>query len=153
LAWGSVLLIPTAAICIADGLRQVGAFLAPRRGPIGSMLVGATPALGFLATAATAASLYASLAPDRELYRTGVPLPLPGAIRLRVPPPQATALVWLRNEILDHCTSFVTFPGLPSLHFWTGIAPPNGFNVGTWMYLFDPEIQRGILKRIRGVER
>jgi hypothetical protein len=150
--WSSFLLVPVAAICIVDGARQLAAFLqASAAGS--SILRRVALVLGPAVALLLAASFYQGLEKERALYRTGVPLALPGTNRLHLPRPTAATLVWLRNGILEHCTMFVGLPGLPSFYFWTGQEPPNGFNVGTWMYLFPPEVQEGILERIRGVDR
>jgi len=153
ISWASFLLVPVAALCVADGLRELAVLLAARAPAFASRARRMAPALGLLAALGLATAFYRSQADDRALYRSGVPLPLPGSSRLRLPRAQVAALVWLRESILQHCSMVIGLPGLASLHFWTGLEPPNGFNVGTWMFLFGPEIQQDILDRVRPIER
>jgi hypothetical protein len=152
--WGSFLLVLVGALCIADGLRQVGGWLRASL-PLSAVarLRIASSLAGLALTALLAGWVYGGLERDRALYRNGVPLRLPGSSGLRLPPAQAETLQWVSDNLRRHCEVFVGLPGLPSFYFWTRQEPPDGFNAGTWMYLFAPEVQARTLARIRDVDR
>lgn len=70
----------------------------------------------------------------RKTYDLLVPLGLPGAERIHVPATQARYYHWLVQNIEANCDIFFGMPELPSLHIWTGIAPPAGLATDDWIH-------------------
>jgi hypothetical protein len=68
-----------------------------------------------------------------------VPLGLPGAARVRVSEGNAAAIHGLVTELQTRCTSFLVFPGVSSLYFWTGSQPPTLDLVPNWTRLISDE--------------
>ena len=90
---------------------------------------------------------------DRARYEQGAAIGLPGSTRLRLPSGEADTLVSLVRDVRDNCNALVTVPGLNSLYLWSGLRPPTGFNVTSWMYLLGPDIQARIVEKIRAADR
>jgi hypothetical protein len=83
-----------------------------------------------------------------EQYRVFASLDLPHADRIRLPRVQKRTYHALVNAIHANCDTFVTMPGFNSLYFWTQMAPPTGYNAGTWMTLFDAPTQQRVVDAI-----
>jgi hypothetical protein len=154
LMWGSFLLVLVAGICIVDGARQLSAaaklwgWTAPGR--TGWLL---SRAAAMLLAALVVRSILLPLRHEQALYRDGAPLLLPGASRLHLPVEQAALLRWVTGEIREHCSTFVSLPGMNSFYLWAEQEPPTSLNTGAWMFLLDPAVQARIVDRLRGVDR
>jgi hypothetical protein len=80
-------------------------------------------------------------------YRSGVPLDLPGARRLRLKPAQAEQLRALTGALRGNCRTFLTMPGLDSLYLFTGEPAPVELS-GPWPYFLSEADQRRIVQRV-----
>jgi len=141
--FSNVLLIVVVAVCLSDALREC----APQ-------IRGAIPARGVAATIVCLVLLSypVQVWRARNVYRSQTPLDLPGTGLVRIEPREAAAFTWLVRELKRNCDTFVAYPGLPSLHFWTGlpmpgpvIQPPGPLNSGQWTDLFSPAQQQSIV--------
>jgi len=84
-------------------------------------------------------------------YRDAVPLTLPGTWLVKTAPVQAAWYQSLTLYLANNSDAFVTFPGVNSLYFWTGIDPPSHINVTEWGLLSEAEIQL-IVDKLRVAE-
>ncbi len=112
-AWGALPLVPVGAICIGDGLLQLG--LTRIRLQLAAGLVFLTFAAGWLPT---------TWKDSRAAYASGLPLGLPGASLVRVPADQATPLRQVTQSIRDNCDTFISIPGLDSFYIFGQLQPP-----------------------------
>jgi hypothetical protein len=80
----------------------------------------------------------------RKTYNSLMPLDLPGAGRIHLAAAQARDYHWLVQNIEANCDIFFGMPELPSLHIWTGIAPPAGLGAGSWMVVYTDEDQAAV---------
>ena len=82
-----------------------------------------------------------SISGPLNAYRTAMPLALPGAERLRMPEHQVSCYRWLFHNVRAHTDTFLTLPGLYSLHFWIGVPPPTVDNFTHWFTGLDEKRQ------------
>ena len=80
-------------------------------------------------------------------YRSGVPLDLPGAHRLRLGPGHAEQLRALSGALRRDCRTFLTMPGLNSLYLFTGEPAPVELS-GPWRCFLSTADQRRIVERV-----
>ena len=149
--WGAFLLVPVAAICVFDGARQVGAWIARYDAPRVSRLIAATACvLSLLLAAAPVVKTFRS---SRRESLTNEPLGLPGAKHLRLPSAQASQLRRVVRMVNDHgCRTFIGAPGMGSFFFWTRRDPPTGLNATRWGYLFDRQMQERVVRDVARVD-
>ena len=84
----------------------------------------------------------------RRAYDELPSLNLPGAYRIHLPEDQARDYRWLVRNLDEHCKSFVGFPGIPSLYFWTGDDPPAGMDVNSWMLVYSDQQQEAVAEAL-----
>lgn len=149
-AWATFLAVPVAGVALADGWRGTRAALeaAGALGAAPGRLVGTALGLGLVAVAASGA--YATHRRLEAAYRQAMPLGLPGAERIRVPAEQAALYRFLAGALATRCRTFVTQPGLYSLHLFTGMDPPTRLNATVWMLLLSDAQQERIVDRLAG---
>jgi hypothetical protein len=137
-----VLLIVVAGVCLADALSEL-----PHH------LCQGVPAKGLAAliVACVLLSYPVQAWRARRTYDADTPMNLPGARRIRLDREGAATFQWLARELNQNCDTFVGYPGLPSLYFWTGMpmpgpakAPPGPLNAGSWTLLLTPPQQQSI---------
>ncbi|HEY7139172.1 MAG TPA: hypothetical protein VIE44_03665 [Methylomirabilota bacterium] len=147
-AWATFLAIPVGGLALAEGWRRTREALSATAmlGAASRRLVGA--ALGVGLAAVTASGAYATHRRLEEAYHHGVPLSLPGAERIRVPAEQAALYRYLVRTLASRCRTFVTQPGLYSLHLFTGMEPPTRLNATVWMILLSDAQQQRIVDRL-----
>ena len=145
--WGQLLLVLVGGVCVGDGLAQVSAAagtLAPGRrawsvsASVVVLLFGAWLAVKPLHRYSDEVAL---------AYRSGVPLDLPGAGRLRLPAAQAEQLRSVTAALKGRCRTFLTMPGLNSFYLWTDETAPVEMS-GPWEYFLSSDDQRRIVERV-----
>ncbi len=87
-----------------------------------------------------------------QFYASQEPLKLRGARHLRLPARQAATYRALTQYVEKECDTFVTYPGLNSLYFWTGKTPPTCLNCGAFVWLSD-EQQAQIVAALQTIRR
>jgi hypothetical protein len=124
-AWATFLLAPVGAVALADGWET----LAATRRSTGSgapFLRRAAPGVvAILLVALPAWWLYDVERLFWSTYHGGVPLALPGASGIHLPPGQAAVLRRLSERVAAECRTFVTWPGFASLYLFTRLEPPS----------------------------
>lgn len=154
--WSVFLVIPAAAIAIADGSRHLLALL--RRAVPVSISMRAMSRFSTMASVLALGGVFAlydaasGLAFVRAYYKSLTPLDLPGAHRLRVSYIHADWIHWTVDRVGTRCDGFVGMPGFASLYFWTRIPPPGLIN-NSWVLNLDDETQAAIVTRMRTCER
>jgi hypothetical protein len=113
LALGAVFLVPVGAICIGDGLIQVGLTRIRRQVATALLLL----ALGV-------SWLPMSWQQTRTAYKSSVPLGLPGATLVRVPADQAALFREVTQSLRENCDTFISVPGLDSFYMFGQLQPP-----------------------------
>jgi hypothetical protein len=88
----------------------------------------------------------------RRNYAGLEPLDLPGTGRIRLPGEAAELYQHLTQSLEKDCDTFVTYPGLNSLYFWTGKRPPTELNCTGWGQL-TPQQQQRILDALSQARR
>jgi hypothetical protein len=150
-AWGSFLLIPCGAICIADGLGDCVRWAGTRLRQPGQ----ASAVASWIAVACVGWVLYAVTYPSgvsfSERYRRSIPLGLPGAEHVRASAEVVATSQWLTGRIRERCPTFITMPGLDSLYFFTGQAPPTMLNASPWVTVFDDTTQQRVVEQVRAL--
>jgi hypothetical protein len=151
-AYGAVLLVPTAAICVANGVRDLR-LLAPSDSlrrvrrvavPVVAIVTGLVLVNAFLRS---------ELDHARDAYAHAVPLDLPGAERVHVDGSEAAALDQVSRLLADRCSTFVSLPGLNSFYLWARLDPPTWQNAGHWWNLLDRDAQRQVVGRSLRIHR
>jgi hypothetical protein len=150
--WGSFLLIPLGAICVADGARQLARAAGALAAPGWSPRLAGTAAVAVL-LAITLRGVVIQMRLERALYESNVALDLPGAARLRIPAAEAGPYRAVVADLRQRCTTHIGLPAVESLYLWTEQEPPTAANNSTWMFLFDAPMQARIVDRLRGIDR
>jgi hypothetical protein len=150
--WATFLFVPVAAILLTDGWRRAVLAVAPAAGPLARWAhpVGAVLALAMIALAAgtvrtTGQRLEAA-------YAAGVPLGLPGTEGIHVRAGQARLYRVLATNLAARCRTFVTMPGLNSLHLFSGVDPPSARNTTLWVALLSAAQQADVAERLARVD-
>lgn len=136
-AWATILLIPAAILNLIDARSMVVSRVDP-----GVRRATQVVLLTFVVVAYSAIFDPARLL---DKYNALSPLNLPGATRIRLGAQQVRVYQDLVKTIGDNCDTFATVPNFMSLHFWTGIAPPDGFASKMWIILVDHDTQRRLV--------
>ena len=130
-------LIVVAIVCMGDFFVWYGS----RRSVVSSSILRVGLAMALLCIPA----FYLLIAGiQRKTYNSLMPLDLPGARRIHVTAAQARDYHWLVQNIEANCDIFFGMPELPSLHIWTGLAPPAGLGANAWMLVYTNEEQAAI---------
>jgi hypothetical protein len=145
--WSALLLAPTGAICVANGVRGLAGSLRDQGVRRGLATVGAVAALCLLGFVANT-TLREPLDEARAAYDSRVPLGLPGAHDVRLDPTEVELYRRVTHEINANCRSFVMLPGMDSFYLWTGQEPPSGYNATGWTTLFDDAHQERVIEEI-----
>lgn len=139
LAVATLLLIPVGLLALWDALPVLRT--QPRLSPVFAAPVilrvfGCVLILGL--------SVFAQLriADVRAQYREAAPLVLPGSHWVRTNTAQAGWYQALSGFLPQQGDTFVSFPGVNSLYFWTGMQPPTAVNVTEWSLLDDGQIRQ-----------
>jgi hypothetical protein len=150
-AIAAVTFVPVGALCIADGLRilrtraELGGVEALAR--YGAVVLVLTIAL------ACKLGLDSIVRPgilNYQAYQHQPALNLPGAGRMHLPPSQDEtyeSLIALLQE--NHCTTFISYPGLNSFYLWSSLPVPKPQLPGPWMRLLGNERQQEAVAGLR----
>jgi hypothetical protein len=122
-AWSALTLVPVGALCLGDGLVQVG--LRRIRMQMATALVLIVLAVSWLPPV---------WHQSRFAYASSVPIGLPGASRIRVSAGQAARLRQVTQSIRDNCDTFISLPGLDSFYIFSQLPAPSPLPT-RWMWL------------------
>jgi hypothetical protein len=153
-AVGTLLLVVIYAICLRDAwialvatapLQQWQRSLSPTTAPLLRGLVGAGLLYLF-------AMVWCPPHLWRRTYANLTPLALPGAQAIRMEAEGAQLYQRLTEYLRTESDTFVTYPGVNSLYFWTGRRPPTQLNSTGWGQL-TPAQQAHILHALTQARR
>jgi hypothetical protein len=141
-------------VCLADGLRALAGV-----SRVHKMLAAMTPASRPLAQALAAAAVlflfanaWCKLPQVRREHASLLPLNLPGSRFVRMNEEVTTMNQQLARYLDTECDTFVSYPGINSLYFWTGKTPPTQINSTGWGQLTHAQ-QEQILGSLRHARR
>ena len=143
---GTVLFVPIGLIVLGDAQRQLrpSPHQETTRRSVGRR--AAFAALCVVVATATVGRV-------QRVYAAAVPLVMPGAGWVRATERDAARYWWLTTNLREHCDTFLTAPGVNSLHFWTGMPPVSTLNTTLWPILLDDGQQARVLAAARSVAR
>jgi hypothetical protein len=141
-------------VCLAQSLRVahgLGWLRAPRAhwAPRMAALVQALALVGLLAFFA---NWWCRLPEARRHYASLEPLGLKGSRLVRMDAETTELYRSLTAYLEAECDTFVTYPGINSLYFWTGKRPPTQLNSTGWGQLSHAQ-QEFILGSLQGFKR
>lgn len=148
LAWGSVLVVPLAAI----GAWEAAAFLKASFAvsPPAARRVGVASGVAVLALVAVLAARFVSVG---TRFREGQNLGLPGAELIRLPDRSAGLFRVITLNALAHADVLFSLPGMFSLNLWTDLPTPTHANVTHWFSLLDNTRQQAIVDALSAAPR
>lgn len=144
------LLIPVGALCVANGVRGLGAALPAgpdRRALAGFGAVAAVVLLWFVGNA----YLREPLRDAPAGYDGGFSLNLPGSEEIHVGEEEAQLYGEVTAAIDRDCPALVMLPGMNSFYLWSELEPPS-FTATGWETLFDDSRQSQVVADVRGIE-
>ena len=148
--WSVFLFISLGAICVSDGLTELGVSSFSLRLP--NARLATAGALG-MAIWVFLIGLAFPLRDNLAIYNSGTPIPAWGATRIRVGPGAAQEYAWLVSTIQKRCKTFIAIPGLGSLYLMSQETPPSWMTMGNWSFSLDAETQQRILDQVKSVPR
>ena len=149
----TLLLVPAAVLCLADVVRV----LASSHKAVASFSA-AKPQRLLLAKGLAACALvfvfaerWVNIGQVRREYDSLPELALPGSSLVRMDPESTEMYRELSACLRTECDTFVTYPGIHSLYFWTGKRPPTQLNSTGWGQLSHAQQEQilGTLRRSR----
>jgi hypothetical protein len=84
---------------------------------------------------------------SKRNYYSNIPVNFPGATQIRMAPFLAPKYTLLVERLTASCDSFITWPGLNSLYFWTGMEPPTHLNATEWSKMLSDDQQREVIRK------
>jgi hypothetical protein len=145
----TVLLVPTGALCVANGVR--GLMAATEVGADRLALAGfgvvATVVLGWFVVNTF---LREPLNNYRAGYDASVPLNLPGSHDMRLSAAEDEKYEQVTMGIRENCTHTVMEPGMDSFYLWAEQEPPS-YTATAWEVLFDEEQQEKVIDDTRSI--
>jgi hypothetical protein len=147
-------LVLTYGVCLADALRMLAEIsriqipkvaLTPKNEVLMRALAGTALLFVF-------ANLWCKLPALRREYSQLLPLDLPGSRFIRMDEEIVTMNQQLTRYLETECDTFVSYPGIHSLYFWTGKTPPTQINSTGWGQLTHDQ-QRQIFNSLRHARR
>jgi hypothetical protein len=149
--WGTILLAPVGAVCIATGVRRLLAMRTQERERYAlgaAALVAGLVALVFLANT----TLREPLRTSRAFYESRVPLGLPGSGRIHLAPEEVDRYRAITGAIKSNCASLLELPGLGNFYIWSEQEPPTGYVATAWPTLFDDAHQERVVEQTRSID-
>lgn len=142
-AFAALPLVPVGAVCIYDGLAQLG--LTRVRFQLATSLLFVTLVVSWLPPA---------WQQSRSAYAAAVSLGLPGASRVHVPADQAVTLRQVTQSLRDNCDTFISVPGFDSFYIFGQVQPPSGMNLTRWIWLTnDVRQQQNVIRASNRINR
>ena len=148
--WSTFLLIMVGAVCVSDGLSELGVSALGLRGA--SQRLATAGALGVVIWVGLIGLTF-PLRDSSQTYRAATPVDVWGATLIRVPPATAQEYVSLVHAVRERCNTFVTMPGLGSLYLMSQKTPPTWMNISAWVFAWDDSKQQRIVDQIEGIPR
>ena len=139
-SWATLLLIPAAAVGLADASSVLSWRLTLPLRRIAEPVMLALVIWFYYTRLPTMESLYR--------YQALTPLSLPGSARVRLRPDDVHIYRDITASLSRDCDTFISMPGLNSFYFWTGQDPPAGFDSSSWMIFYDEERQQRIVAQL-----
>ena len=148
--WSVFLLTSLGAVCVSDGLTELGVSSFGLRLP--NARLATAGALG-MAIWVFLIGVAVPLRDNLDLYNSGTPVPAWGATRIRLGPGAAQEYGWLASTIRKRCDTFISMPGLGSLYLMSQETPPSWMIMGNWSFSLDAETQQRIVDQVKNVPR
>lgn len=146
--WSAFLFILVGAVCVSDGLAELGVSSFALRIPAARLATAG--AIGVVIWVGLAGLIF-PLRDNVSAYRSGTPIPAWGATRIRVQLGMAQEYDWLVGALQKRCKTFVTMPGLGSLYLMSRETPPTWINISNWMFSWDDETQQRVVNQVKDV--
>jgi hypothetical protein len=145
----TVLLVPTGALCVANGVR--GLMAVTEVGADRLALVG----FGVVATVVLAwfcvnTFLREPLNTYRAGYDASVPLNLPGSHDMRLSAEEDQKYEEITKGMRENCTHTLMEPGMASFYLWAQEEPPS-YTATAWEVIFDEEQQEKVIDDTRSI--
>jgi hypothetical protein len=152
---GAVSFVAVGGICLADGLRQLGAW-SEAGGGLSLERLGVVTTVVLVALGGKLAldTIVRPAISNAIAYYDEPPLRLPGAERLHIAEAvgdEYERLVRLLHE--NRCTALIGYPNLDSLYHWSGIEPPKPSPPGAWVIVLDDAAQQRVVDQMRAAAR
>ncbi len=148
--WSTFLFIMVGAVCISDGLSELGVSALGLRGA--SQRLATAGALGVVIWVGLT-GLVLPLRDSSQIYHAATPVNVWGATRIRVSPAMAQEYESLVHAVRNRCNTFVTMPGFGSLYLMSQKTPPTWMNISAWVFAWDASEQQRVVDQIEGVPR
>jgi hypothetical protein len=130
LGFSALTLVPVGAMCIGDGLAQLG--LTRVRLQLATSLLFLTIVVSWLPPA---------WQHSRAAYASSIPLGLPGASRVHVQADQAALLRQVTQSLRDNCDTYISLPGMDSFYIFGQLSPPTPPTRWIWLINDVPQEQ------------
>jgi hypothetical protein len=153
LGYAATLFVPAAGVILADGVRQLRAWIAEQPGLGTWPQAGAGIAGIALLALLSYQALFQQAVSEAQTYSSLKPLPFYGTSRLRQAPSDVADLAGIVTVLRSRCDTFVTWPGMDSFYLWTGMNPPTGLNVTAWVNILDAKQQQRVVDAVNGTPR
>jgi hypothetical protein len=141
-------------VCLADALRELGQL--PSMALKFSVLRPSTRVLAVVLSCVALlfvfANVWCKLPEVRREYARLLPMELPGSRFVRMDEEQTAMYQQLSGYLRTECDTFVCYPGINSLYFWSGKQPPTQINSTGWGQLTHAQ-QRHILTSLQKASR
>lgn len=141
LGWGSLLWIPLAAC----GGHEAWLWLRQRTNPVAGQLAVLGARLPIILTAIAALN-FALMGWNRQA--TGEALLLPGAENIIVPQHFASTARVIQNNLVLHCDSVFSAPGMFSFNLWSELPAPTLANATHWFSLLSERQKQELLQAL-----
>jgi hypothetical protein len=139
----ALLLIPTGALCVGNGVRGLAAAIEVESDRVALVGVGVVATI-VLAWFAVNTFLREPLHEARGDYHAGVALDLPGSHDIHLNQEEVDRYTEISDAIRRDCAATLMEPGMDSFYLWSGQEPPSYTATG-WETLFDEEDQQKVI--------
>jgi hypothetical protein len=146
--WGALLLVVVGAVCLGDGLAELGLSGLGLDGAASRLATAG--ALGLVVWAGAVALAF-PLRDSVNAYRAGVALQTGGAAWIRLPLATAQEYESVVATIRRRCRTFVSMPGLGSLYLMSRETPPTWMHGSDWLFFWNDRTQQRIVDQVRNV--